>query len=420
MPPMSYRRRIDPLLHGGRDFRLMWGGQALSLVGSQLTTLALPLVVLRLTGSALDAGLVATVRLLVLTAARLPAGAAADRWSRRTLMLAADGARAVVMAALGLLVLSGELRLPLVLTLAAVDGICTAFFSPAQAAAIRHLAGPGDLAAVLGLNQARGYGAALAGPPLGGLLFAAAAPAPFFADTASYLVSLGCLAAIHTPLGGGQAPAGKSLLHDAGAGLRLVATHSFLLTVMLWAALINFATAGISFGIILVAGGSEHSTTAGAALAIVACGGIAGALAAPMVMKTRPARLVVAASLVTSLACAAIAAAPVLAVAVAAVTVIYTLGPLIAVPLDTRMYALIPDDWTGRVQGAFFLAGGSIYPLGSLAMGVLAQHGSIRLGYLFFSAVLVLVLILTATPAFLRQLAVLGETTQPLEGHHAT
>jgi hypothetical protein len=127
------------------------------------------------------------------------------------------------------------------------------------------------------------------------------------------------------------------------------------------------------------------------------------------VMTLRPDLLVAGASAATVAACLAIAVVPAAVVGAAAVAGMCILGPLIAVPLETRLYALVPDDWTGRVQGGFFLIGGSIYPLGSLVMGVLLAHGPVRLGYEFFAGVLAAVLVLTVTPAFRHQLIALGQ-----------
>ncbi|NUR57787.1 MAG: MFS transporter [Catenulispora sp.] len=410
-------------LRGRREFRLMWAGQTLSVLGSQLTMLALPLVVLRATGSATAAGLALTVRLLAATAARLPAGVSADRSDRRRLMMTADASRAAAVLGVAVAVLCHHTWLPVILAAVVVDGVATAYFGPAQSAAVRHLVADDDLASVMGLNQARAQSISVIGPPLGGLLFAVAPWLPFVIDVATYTVSLACLAAIRTPLGGrrteadgagedgsGEDGSGESIMQGALAGLRFVGRQRFLTWLLAWAALTNFATAGVVFGLLLVVGPS-HASAIGTAYALVACGGIAGAMVAPRLVRVRPVAVVLGASIVTAGMGLAIAVSPTPATAIAAIAGICAVGPLIAVPLETRVYSVVPDEWMGRVQSSLFLVGGSIYPLGGLVMGALAQHTSVRWAYAAFAVVLAVVLVLTATPTFRRQIAAFGAAT---------
>src|SRR5579859_3335686 len=94
-----------PLLRN-RDYMLLWGGQALSELGSQSSTVAYPLLVLALTGSASKAGIVGLAKWLPLAVFALPAGALADRLDRKRLMVTTDAIRlagaASIVAALWL------------------------------------------------------------------------------------------------------------------------------------------------------------------------------------------------------------------------------------------------------------------------------------------------------------------------------
>src|SRR2546422_11538072 len=84
-----------------RDFVVLLTGELLSTLGSQISTIAYPLLVLALTHSAADAGAVAFARLVPSAVFSLPAGIVADRWNRKWLMILADGVRALAVAALG-------------------------------------------------------------------------------------------------------------------------------------------------------------------------------------------------------------------------------------------------------------------------------------------------------------------------------
>src|SRR5579884_4093439 len=85
-------------LRENRDFRLLWGGEALSQLGSQISTVAFPLLVLALTGSAAKAGVVGLSKWLPLMVMALPAGVLADRFDRKRLMIGSDAIRALLLA----------------------------------------------------------------------------------------------------------------------------------------------------------------------------------------------------------------------------------------------------------------------------------------------------------------------------------
>jgi len=172
------------------QFRQLFVGQVVSNLGDWLTLLAL----LSLLLYEWDLGALAWAA--VLTAIALPgavvgpfAGVWADRWSRRTIMIGCDLARAVVV--LGLI---WARDLPTVVVLVGVLSLISAFFFPAQQSAIRLTVPETDLLAASSLSQLANYGARLLGPALGGALVVFAGPrAAFGADSFSFLLSAACL-----------------------------------------------------------------------------------------------------------------------------------------------------------------------------------------------------------------------------------
>src|SRR5215211_2580158 len=92
-------------LRQNRDFMLLQIGQLLSNAGTQLTTIGYPLLVLAQTGSSAKAGIASFARLLPLALFALPAGLAADRWSRKRLMIGADGVRVLAVGGLAATIL---------------------------------------------------------------------------------------------------------------------------------------------------------------------------------------------------------------------------------------------------------------------------------------------------------------------------
>ena len=117
-------------------FRLLWIGQVLSDTGTSAALIAYPLLILALTHSAVIAGVVGTVRLVVELLLGLPGGALADRFDRRLTLIACDSVRAVVLALLAVLVLAHLVSWPIVLVVAAIDGAGAVLFDPAVSAAM--------------------------------------------------------------------------------------------------------------------------------------------------------------------------------------------------------------------------------------------------------------------------------------------
>ena len=128
-------------LRRNRDFLLLQAGQLLSSAGTQLSSIAYPLLVLAVTGSAAKAGIVGFARTLPAAVFALPAGVAADRWNRKWLMIGADGVRVVALIVLGTAILTGESPFWLIVIVAFVEGTGATVFSPAQIGALRRPSG---------------------------------------------------------------------------------------------------------------------------------------------------------------------------------------------------------------------------------------------------------------------------------------
>src|SRR6059058_5127914 len=124
-------------LRRNRDFMLLQSGQLLSNAGTQSTSIAYPLLVLAVTGSAAKAGVVAFARTLPAAMFALPAGLAADRWNRKWLMLAADGVRVLAIGGLAAAILLHAVPYWAIVLDAFIEGGGAAFFSVAYAGALR-------------------------------------------------------------------------------------------------------------------------------------------------------------------------------------------------------------------------------------------------------------------------------------------
>jgi MFS family permease len=173
-----------------REFRLLFCGQAVSLLGDGMVSVALVFVVLEVSDSAASLGLVLAARTAPLVVLLLVGGVAADRFSRRLVMIAADVTRCLTQAAMAALLISGGASVAGLAALSAAYGAATAFFYPASTGLIPMTISPGRLQqanALRGLAQATG---AIAGPAIAGVLVASAGPGwALAADAGTFAVS---------------------------------------------------------------------------------------------------------------------------------------------------------------------------------------------------------------------------------------
>jgi MFS family permease len=225
---------LGPLRH--RDFRLLWSGMCVSLLGDGVFLVAMAWQVYSLSDAPTALSLVGAAMAVPTLALLLFGGVVSDRVDRRRAMLAADLARGLAVAALAGLSLSGALQLWHVVAIVALYGAGTAFFNPAFDAVVPELLPPEALAAANALDQlVRPLAQRLAGPALGGALVAAAGPGTAFAlDAASFAVSAGALLTMRPPHERKQS---ASVGVELRAGLAYVAGRRWLWVTLAAAAL---------------------------------------------------------------------------------------------------------------------------------------------------------------------------------------
>ena len=356
-----------------REFTLLWTSQSLSDLGTAVASLAVPLLVLALTGSPVLAGVVATVVQLVDLACRLPAGVLADRLDRRRTMLVCDGVRIIAFVGLGLAVAAGRAGIPLIIAVAVVDAVASTLFQTAEHASLRSIVPAGQLPAAVARNEARSYGTSLAGPPLGGLLFGLSHALPFAGNAVSYLLSLIGVALIRKPLQAAREEAPASHGAALAEGLRFVFGQPFLRAVLLIAAPLNFAITGFLFSIVVIL--QRHGTAPaviGAAETIVGVGGLLGAFAAPA-LQSRVSFAVLIRAICWAgaglMALSALLTASVLAAV--PIGILVFLAPAGNAALFGYQAAITPDRLQGRVLSVVLMVATSAAALAPLLSGVI-------------------------------------------------
>jgi len=214
-----------PSIFRSSAFARFYAGQALSYLGDGLRTLAIPLLVFRLTGSGTALGWTWGLELLPFAFVSLIGGSLADRVNRRSLMLVCDGLRFVVMALFTLAFATGHLTLPMIYVGVFVLAIGGAVFLGAQMPSIPYLLGLDRSKAAIAALTATEQSVNLIAPPLGGVIFAIAGPLPMLAANAlTYAASQVSIASVRSfgPDDPAGVPSPREIGSDIAAGWRFV------------------------------------------------------------------------------------------------------------------------------------------------------------------------------------------------------
>ncbi len=364
---------------------LLWSGQALSSLGSQLSQVAFPLLVLAVTGSAAKAGFVAFAHELPIALLALPGGAVADRVDRKRLLVAIDAVTALFLLAIPVGLLIGHLPYGVILLVAVVDGAGFALTYVAERGVLPQLVAREELGEAVARNEARIFGAMVAGPPLGGVLFAVGRALPFVADAFSYIAASITKLLIAGDFQTARASAGPWAPLE---GLRWLWERPFFRMVSLLFALSNPAFHGLLLLVVLAA--KHHgasSTLVGLMLGLGAIGGLLGAVLAPRVQRRLNARMVlVGENLMLVLMI------PLLLVAHNALLIgLILAGAVVITPVTNsivvgRRVAAAPDQLQGRIQAASTVLSFSLAWLGPLLVGLLVEEAGLTATILVMTA----------------------------------
>ncbi len=373
---------VVPLRRNAR-FQLLWIGSAVSELGSELTRLAMPLLVLALTGSPGLAGVVAGARTVASLVVQMPAGVWVDRWDRRRTLVTAQGLQAVVSALLTALVVSGDVQVWQFVALAVLDGLCAAFIVPVQDTAIRGVVPPGQLHSAYAQEEARTHAAGLIGPPLGGLLYGLGRAVPFVVDTVTFLAATLFYALAKVPRrpadeqrdgGEERRPIRRGMRREAAEAVAWLLRRPGLREVTAAVMVLNLLGGAFLIPLIVLVGerGGDARVT-GTVLAGLGVGGLAGALLSGRVSRLLPpGKLLVAVVAVFGAALAATALPwgawwPMIPL------VFITLStPALNVVLNVVIARMVPEAMLGRMGAVLNMGGTALKPLGPVLGGAMA------------------------------------------------
>jgi predicted MFS family arabinose efflux permease len=245
-------------LFANRNFSLLFGGSTISAIGDQFTLVALPWLVLKLTGDPAALGLVLAAMALPRAAFMLIGGAVVDRMSPRRVLLGARGINALLVSLLAVLVLAGAIQMWMIYALALGIGLSTAFAYPAGSAILPQLIQPQQLQPANALFMGMRQLSMIVGPAIAGLLISTGAHVGqgnsvadssglglvFGIDAVSFLFSLASLMLIriHSDRHP-KVPVGSVLASVAG-GIRNIWADLPLRAFILYAAVVSVFVGG--------------------------------------------------------------------------------------------------------------------------------------------------------------------------------
>ena len=276
---------LAPLRH--RDFRLLWAGMTVSLLGDGIFLIAMAWQAYELWNAPAALSLLGIGMTIPMIAFLLPAGVLSDRLDRRKLMLYSDASRAIVIAALAVLSLTGLLNFWELLVVVALYGAGTAFFTPAFEAIVPDIVPAADLPAANSLDQfVRPIALRLAGPALGGGLVATLGTGTAFAvDAASFGASTVAIFLMRPPAHP-RSEHVESSLSAVKEGLRFVRGRVWLWGTLLSATIAYLAFMGPAEVLLPYVVKNELHASAGDLGLVFAAGGI-GAISAALIMGQR-------------------------------------------------------------------------------------------------------------------------------------
>ncbi len=370
----------DQSLRGNRDLRIVLLGQGISAVGDAISVTTMPLLVLALTGSGFQMGVVGVLQRLPDLLLGLPAGAYADRWDRRRMMLWADAGRAVLTA---LIPLASILALPVMAVVLLVSfpiNVCRVIFMAGWTAAVPNLVGRRQLGRALGTFEAISGGSFIIGPAIAGLLVGRIGAGPTLAiDAGSFAVSALSLALIRRPLRRSEPRAGTALRREMADGIRFVLRHPVLRDVVVFWAIVSLVAAPVIPAVTyyVTIDRALGPAAFGFIISAYSVGTLLGALVGGRRMTGRLAPRLLLGNLAVAVATAGVALTASLPLMIMFAFASGAFQSVVLVAYITVRASNSPDELLGRVGSTARTLSLGLQPIGLLVGGLLldALHG---------------------------------------------
>lgn len=406
----------------GREFSFFWFGQAISVMGTAFTQYGLPLLVFKLTGSALNLAFGQVSIYLPYVLFGLFIGAWTDRMDRKKLLVRVNLLRGLIIALIPILAVFQELNVYWIYIISFLNSVLAVFSSAATSAVVPSLVEKEQLVAANSRISVTDSISRVAGPVLAGLLIAIAPlETIFLVDSLSFFVIAGSLLLIKSsfnPAGPGAIPQEKNVFREIKEGLVFLRKQ----TVVLNAALLATAT-----NLLMITAATQQITlvkrqfqaTDQQVSFMFAAGGI-GAVIFSFLVNRLPkrwgfGRIAIGSQLLTGILVLMLGSVPIFELAPLLVIFIAGCGIVFNIQFNSLVQFLVPNQLLGRVSSTITVLAFVAIPVGSLAGGALIEWtGNVGLVY----QILGILVILTAgafvfTPLSQPQRTNLAATNEP-------
>lgn len=387
-----------------RDYLLLWSGQIISLTGTNISQLAFPLLVLSLTGSPAQAGIVGALRGLPFLLLSLPAGALVDRWNRKTLMICCDTVRAIALGSIPLAYAIGHLTILQLYITALLEGTLFTFFNLAETACLPQIVAREQLTTASAWNETSYNFTFLIGPLLGGTLYSLGKVLPFLTDALSYLLSVCSLGLIRAPLQQQRTSTRLTLWTDIRVGLLWLWRQPLIRYLSLLTGCINLVAISSELIVIVIAQ-AEHASPFVIGIMFTAAGiasTIGALLSAPIQKRIRFGKATIGICWLTVLLWPLYFAAfqPLLLTIVFAS--IALVGPIYNVMQFSYRITLIPNELQGRVNSIFRLIAFGLQFAALALTGILLQRFGTMITIAIFLMFLLILAVGTTVNSYVR------------------
>ncbi|MGA9594392.1 MAG: MFS transporter [Candidatus Acidiferrales bacterium] len=360
-----------------RNFQLFFGGQLISLVGTWMDNIAEAWLVYRLTHSSFLLGAVAFSGQIPVFLLAPIGGMVADRWNRRSIIIATQASSMFLAFVLAFLTLSGRVRVWEVMVLAALMGVVNAFDIPTRQAFLVEMVGRADLMNAIALNSSMFNGARVIGPSIAGILVASVGEGwCFFANAVSYIAVIAGLLLMRMDRVVRETET-ASPLERIAEGFRFVRDTAPIRVLLMLLGLVSLVAMPYAVLMPVFARDILHGNARTLGVLMGATG--VGALAGALVLASR--RGVRGLGRWVAIACASFGVSLILF----SFSRSYMLSVALLVPVgfsmmvqmassNTLIQAMVPDRLRGRTMAVYSMMFMGMAPLGALLSGILAEH----------------------------------------------
>ncbi len=361
-----------------RNYRLFFGGQSISLVGTWITRIATSWLVYRLTGSLFLLGVVGFCGQIPTLILGPFTGVLVDRMNRHRILIVTQILSMLQSFALAALVFAGVITVAEILILQVFQGIINSFDTPArQAFVVEMVEDRAHLANAIALNSSMVNASRIIGPSIGGLVIAAAGEGwCFLADGVSYIAVIASLLAMHVA-GRKMAPRTTSLATEFGDGFRYVVRFLPVRTALSLLALISLL--GMPYSVLMPAIATDLLHGGAHTLGFLMTASGVGALAGALYLASRQSVLGLGRVIIFSSATfgAGLAAFSFSRTLWLSLLILMFVGAGMMVTMasaNTIVQTIVKEELRGRVMAFYTMAFLGTAPIGSILAGTIAER----------------------------------------------